>query len=137
MNQSISIVLAVTVFSMALACTSDDIISFSGGYFLRNEGAVVCDILCEYVNGGVVPSTVIEYKANKDFILAKQIPKIPQDPLYEIEYEYPNGYDSIYYWIIVIDKHEVFGPYDKRKYSERLRELNVPFELDAETGASL
>lgn len=43
-------------------------------------------------------------------IVAKQKPKIPQDPLYDINVKYENGTDRIYYWIIIKKENLVLGP---------------------------
>ena len=82
------------VFCIALilqCCTSDYTENLGGGYFFRNEGGDLKDILSKEPKGGEVPSTVIAFDYDKNFIIAKQRPKLPQDILYEKNYNYELG----------------------------------------------
>lgn len=38
---------------------------------------------------------------NDDFIIAKQKPKLLQDPLFDKDYKYNRGGNEFYYWLIV------------------------------------
>ncbi len=53
---------------------------------------------------------MVAYDFNDDFIIAKQKPKVPQDPLYNKEYQYKSGINQYYYWIVVHSKEIVIGP---------------------------
>lgn len=77
---------------------------------------------------GGVPSTVLEYNHDKRFIVAVQKP-IENDPnvlLYECEYKYIGGYDTVYYWIILKDNKKVIGPLLKGEFLEAREKYNVP-----------
>lgn len=65
------------------SCSSDVTKDLGDGYFLRDEGGNVKDILCEQPNSGEIPATIIDYDFDNNFIIAKQKPKLPQDPLYK------------------------------------------------------
>ncbi len=59
------------VFCIALilqCCTSDYTENLGGGYFFRNEGGDLKDILSKEPKGGEVPSTVIAFNYDKNFI---------------------------------------------------------------------
>ena len=70
------------------SCISDSIKNLGNGYFYRDEGENIKDILCQNSNGGEIPSTVLDYIYNDEYIIAKQKPKYPQEPLYKRKYEY-------------------------------------------------
>lgn len=89
---------------------NDNTENLGNDYFYRNEGALVKDILCKKANGGEIPATVVSYDFDHDFIIAKQKPKLLQDPLYEKEYKYNRGNNEFYYWLIVKDEKLVLGP---------------------------
>jgi hypothetical protein len=108
----------------------------SGGYFFRNEGGEIKDILCKRPNGGEIPATVIAYAYDKNFIIAEQKPKIPQDPLYSKDYEYKNGIDSNYYWVIVHKDKIILGPLDSDEYELARGKYNVPESLKLEEAKS-
>jgi len=109
---------------------ADSTKKLSGGYFLRNEGGDIKDILCENPNGGEIPSTIIDYDYDKNFIIAKQKPKIPQDPLYNGDYHYKNGIDQNYFWLIIHSKEFVKGPLDMEEFKLARKQYNVPSNLD-------
>ncbi len=108
---------------------ADSTRKLSGGYFYRNEGGDIKNILCENPNGGEIPSTIIDFSFDKKFIIAKQLPKIPQDPLYNKSYQYKDGYDKYYFWLIVIEKDLVLGPLNEKEFSIIRKEYNVPEKL--------
>jgi hypothetical protein len=97
------------------------------GYFVRHESNDLQDILCKRPEGGEIPANIIDYNYNSDFIIAKQMPKIPPDPLYEKEYVYPP--DKELYWIIVISNDSVYGPLGIKEFKEIKEHLNVPDKL--------
>ncbi len=104
---------------------ADSTKTLSGGYFLRNEGGDITDILCEKPNGGEIPSTVIDFDYDKKFIVAKQKPKIPQDPLYNKDYQYKDGFNTSYFWLIVHEKNLVLGPFSEAEFAVIRKEYNV------------
>ena len=75
------------------------------------------------------PSTVIDFECNKEFIVAKQKPKIPQDPLYDLIIKYNKGTDRFYYWIIVKDDRKVLGPLDFEEFKNEADRYNLPLEM--------
>jgi hypothetical protein len=117
---------------LLLSCTSDVIKDLGEGYFLREEGADVKDILCEKPNGKEIPASVIAYDFDKDFIIAKQKPKLPQDPLYDKKYNYKRGGEEFYYWIINKKKHIVIGPMDKLEFQKEREKHRISESLALE-----
>ncbi len=113
-------------------CTSDYTENLGSGYFYRNEGGDLKDILCKKPDGGEIPATVLAYAYNKDFIIAKQRPRLPQDPLYEKEYRYVNGRDTVYYWLIIKKKKVVIGPLNEKNFEKERKVNNVPNKLKFE-----
>lgn len=115
-----------------ISCTIDSVKDLGNGYFYRDEGGDIKDILCDVPNGGEIPSTILKFSYNEEFIIASQKPKLPQDPLYDKEYEYKNGNDFIYYWIIIKNFHTVIGPLDKTEYLRARAIRQIPEDLKIE-----
>lgn len=102
------------------------------GYFYRFEAKDLTDILCERSNSGEIPANVIAYDYNHQYIIAKQKPKLPPDPLYSKEYVYLNGSDSVYYWLIIKKEHCVLGPMNLDEFKMAKAKYNVPDDLKLE-----
>ena len=109
-------------------CTSDYSKNLGKGYFYRDEGGEIKDIFCEYPNCDDIPPTVVSFVYNSKFIIAKQKPLYPPDPLYK-EYIYPNGIDTFYYWLIIKKEHLLFGPLSKLELDSLKIKYNVPKKL--------
>ncbi|NLZ46131.1 MAG: DUF3997 domain-containing protein [Clostridiales bacterium] len=80
---------------------------------------------------GEIPSNVLEYKHDKKFIIATQKP-IENDPnelMYDNEYVYKQGYDVIYYWIILKETKTVIGPLTKVEFLEAREKYNISENL--------
>ncbi|MCF8358424.1 MAG: hypothetical protein K9H26_06670 [Prolixibacteraceae bacterium] len=77
-----------------------------------------------------IPPTVISYDHNKHFIIVKQKPTEFQNIIYDkIEYVYPLGRDTIYYWIIMKKEKKVIGPLDEKQFNDLKEKYNVPYSL--------
>ena len=96
---------------------------------VREEGADVKDILCEKSNGKEIPASVIAYDFDKDFIIAKQKTKLPQDPLYDKKYNNKSWGEEFYYWIINNKKHIVIGPLDKLEFQKEREKHRISESL--------
>ena len=114
------------------ACNSDLTVNLGDGYFYRYEGNSLRDIHCERARGGEIPATVLAYDYDDDFIIAKQVPNLEQDPLYDIEYQYERGTGVFYYWLIVKDGDLVFGPMGIGMFDELRVKFDVPNSLTLE-----
>lgn len=108
---------------------ADSVEKLSGGYFYRNEGGDIKDIYCERPDGGEIPATVIDFAYDRRFIVAKQKPKIPQDPLYDKDYQYKDGVDKIYFWLIIHEKNLVLGPMNEEEFTTVCKKYNVSEKL--------
>ncbi|MBK7969360.1 MAG: hypothetical protein IPP34_21495 [Bacteroidetes bacterium] len=116
------------MFLVASCSSSDGVEELSGGYFLRMEGKDLNDILCSHADGKEIPSNVLTYNSNEDFIIASQKPRATDDPLYT-PVVYYNGRDSIYYWLIVHSKKLTLGPMSKHDFDVARQRYNVPSAL--------
>lgn len=120
------------VFCVALilqCCTSDYTENLGGGYFFRNEGGDLKDILSKDPKGGEIPSTVIAFDYDKNFIIAKQRPKLPQDILYEKNYNYELGADTTYFWLIIKKSRLVLGPLKEKEFRKVRERYEIPESL--------
>lgn len=120
------------VFGVVLilqCCTSDYAKDLGNGYFFRDEGGDIKDILPKEPKGGEIPSTVIAFDYDRNFIIAKQRPKLPQDILYEKEYNYKLGADTTYFWLIIKKNHIVLGPLDEKEFREAREMYKLPESL--------
>ena len=109
-------------------CTPDYTKDLGEGYFYRDEGGNIKDILCEKPNGGEIPATILDYAYNSEFIIAKQKPKLPQEPLYKKDYVYNTG-NTFFYWIIVKANNIVIGPLDMQGYINMSLKYQLPDKL--------
>jgi hypothetical protein len=109
-------------------CSNDFTKDLGDGYFYRFEGGELNDILGK----GEIPATVLEYAFNDDFIIAEQKPKLPQDPLYDNEYNYNNGANSLYYWIIIKKQNLVLGPFSYLEYIKVKNENKITLKFQKE-----
>ena len=98
------------------------------GYFFRDEGGAIRDILSRRAAGREVPATVVSYDHNDDFIIAQQRPKLPPDPLYEAEYDYPDP-SRDYFWIIDKRDDSIVGPLTFQEYEAARDRYGVPDNL--------
>ncbi|MEE3417576.1 MAG: hypothetical protein VZR53_19820 [Prevotella sp.] len=82
----------------------------------------------QHIIGAIdIPPVVKEYKYDKRFIVAKQLPEAFDYAIYDkMEYNYYLGRDTAYYWIIDKQKEEVWGPMDYNKYTSLLSKYNAP-----------
>lgn len=128
--KKVSIFLILCFFILGVqSCTSDYTKKLGNGYFYRDEGDDIRDILSENPNGEEIPSTILDYTYNDKIIIAKQKPKLPQDPLYKKKYKYINDGNNIYYWVIIKDKNISYGPLGNSEYEKLRTKLKVPNNL--------
>ena len=85
----------------------------------------------KHIVGNVdIPPTIISYDYDKHFIIAKQKPKAYNEAIYDkMEYIYPLGRDTIYYWLIIKQEQKVIGPLDYDSFLKLKNEYRVPDAL--------
>ena len=120
----VSAILCITF--MVQSCSSDYTKNLGNGYFYRFEGGEMNDIFNKKANGGQIPANVVSYDFDDDFIIAKQKPKLPQDPLYEKDYKYIKGDKEYYYWLIVKESNLVLGPLNFEEFNSSRIKYKVP-----------
>lgn len=78
-----------------------------------------------------IPPTIIDYKYNNKYIIAKQIPKFPLEQIYYDfnDVDYYLGLDTIYYWIIDKKKGETLGPLSYSDYISIKKNKGINLEL--------
>ena len=76
----------------------------------------------------MIPSNVLSYNYNSNFIIALQKPK-EYDEAYDTKYAYPLGRDTVYYWLIIKEKQKAIGPLDSTQFCEARKKYNVPDKL--------
>lgn len=119
----------ILCFICALCCSCQDrTVELSGGYFYRDEGERIKDILSVQGNREI-PATVTAYAFDDYFIIAKQKPKVPADPLYNKQPVYEFGNEYVYYWIIDHRQDTVWGPLGEEEYWRVRAWVGVPPEL--------
>ncbi len=111
------------------SCSNDYFENLGNDYFYRDEGGEMKDIHCKKANGGEIPATVVAYDFDDDFIIAKQKPKLPQDPLYDKDYKYNRGDKEFYYWLIAKNKNLVLGPFNLEEFNIQKNKYKVSSEL--------
>jgi hypothetical protein len=77
-----------------------------------------------------IPPTIISYDYDKHFIIVKQKPKEFNEAIYDkMEYMYPLGRDTVYYWLIIKKEQKVFGALDYNSFQKLKKEYKVPDKL--------
>lgn len=122
----LSLIIVIALFGCNL---SDYLENLGDDYTYRDEGGDTKDILNKKPNCGIVPATVIEFKYNNSFIVAKQKPRLPQEPLYEKKYNYPYGNDKFYYWLVLKKERVALGPFNLEEFNVVRLKHNVPDNL--------
>lgn len=112
----ISILLLTIVFLIAWTTItiifSDDSEDLGGGYTYYSEQKMISGRF-------QIPPTILEYRYNSEIIIVKQHPTKYKDIMY-VDYDYPLGRDTIYYWIIEKKTNSFAGPIN---YDEFLKEV--------------
>ena len=81
MNNLFYCVITILITCIVPSCTSDYSQNLGQKYVYRDEGGRIKEIFSQESDGEQIPATVISFDYNRQFIIAKQKPKIPQDPL--------------------------------------------------------
>jgi hypothetical protein len=77
-----------------------------------------------------IPPTVVSFDYDKHFIIAKQKPTQFHNVIYDkMEYVYPLGRNTIYYWLIIKKEQKVFGPLDSISFQKLKMQYNVADKL--------
>ena len=123
----------VIIFTLLLqGCNfSDSSENLGNDYYCRHEGDDLNDIYNKHPNpnGREIPANVVDYDFDDNFIIAKQKPKLPQDPMYDKDYKYNSGVKEFYYWLIIKNENIVLGPFDLEEFNIRRNKYRVSDEL--------
>jgi hypothetical protein len=122
-------VIFILIALIIQSCASDLKKNLGQGYFFRDEGGTIKDILCERSDGCEIPSTITFYDYNAEFIIAEQRPNLPQDPLYNGTYVYKKGINQTYYWLIIKKLDKQFGPITESELIQLMIQYKVPDKL--------
>lgn len=124
----IKILLILCIYTTLQSCNYNDNKNLGNSFTYYADHKMIASSTGEC---GSIPSIILEYNYDKSFIIAVQKP-IENDPnilLYDAEYEYKEGYNSVYYWIIIKDIQKVIGPMSKSEFVEVRGKYNVPEDL--------
>lgn len=116
------------LLTLLISCTNDSSIDLNGGYFLIIEGKGANLIANRNVSTREIPSDVISYNFNDQFIIAKQKPSETDNIIFTPTI-YSDGRDKVYYWLIVHERNLVLGPLNKQDYDSACRLYRVPTTL--------
>lgn len=123
-------ILIVLCFCLIQSCNIDQTKNLGSGYTYRDEGGQLKEIYHEYPKkGGQIPSTVVSYDFDRNFIIVKQKPKLPQDPLYEKDFVYNKGKGSYYFWVVLKKDQIVIGPLDSAEFAKLRVKYNITRKL--------
>jgi hypothetical protein len=120
---------SILILTCIICGCSDYSENLGCGYTYVHEGGNDNYIFYEYpAKGGEIPSNIISFDYDKQFIIAKQKPN-EYDCAYEKEYVYPLGRDTVYYWLIVKQQQKVFGPLDFVSFQKLKEQYSVSDKL--------
>ena len=114
MNKYLSIIIILLALNSCGAGISDEVDDLGDGYQMVLEGGDLTYLLYDGVGQEHdIPPTILTYSNADDFIIAIQQPLMRQDIIYPgNNYNYANGNQEVYYWIIEKKKHITHGPLD-------------------------
>lgn len=117
------VVLLLCLFLFFSLMYNDDNKNLGSGFIYNTERK---DILGKID----IPPTIILYKSDKQFIIVKQQPTEFHNSIYDkMEYVYPKGRKSLYFWIIEKNEQNIIGPLDSLDFVKELeqRRINLRF----------
>ena len=120
----IGMFLLLSIFSL---CWTDNE-NLGNGYVYYSDNKMILSSDGSY---GEIPSVVLSFSYDNDFIIAEQDP-LKNDPnllLYDSEYKYLEGYNSCYYWIIIKKEKIIIGPMNKNEFIKQRNKYNIPDKL--------
>lgn len=118
-------IIILLVLNSCGAGISDEVDDLGDGYQLVLEGGDQSFLIGKHY----IPPTILTYSNTDDFIIAIQQPKLPQNIIDAVDYNYANGNQEVYYWIIERKKHIIYGPLDVLEYRELRKQLNIPNDM--------
>ena len=110
----------IIIFFIGSICSSGRINLGKGYSYFYEQSAILA-------KENDIPPTVLDFKYNRKFIIAKQKPKLPSSIMYA-KVEYPYG-DSVYYWIIIKKEHRLIGPLNKEEFKKNKEKYNIKLKL--------
>ena len=119
----------IVVYLMCSCSCSDCTITINSDYSYGFESKELQDIL-HSPGDNDIPATVVDFAYNQNFIIAKQKPLLPQDIRYPKQYEYKEGTDRLYYWLILLRNDSLMGPLNEGDFLREVIKHKVPFYLE-------
>ena len=111
-----------------ISCHPDYVVNLGCGYWYAYDGGDTNMISAGEGEGPTIDYSVLDYDYNRQFIIAKQKPAMPRNVIYA-DYDYAQGFDAIYYWIIEKKTNRYIGPVDSLAYIKGRVEFGVPDNL--------
>lgn len=123
LNVTISLIILFSLFSFISLFINYDNIELGNGFVYNEERK---DILGKID----IPPQIISYERDEKYVIVKQLPSKYHNVIYnKIHYEYTNGRNSIYYWLIEKNKQNVMGPMDSLDFIRILKEKKIELKF--------
>jgi hypothetical protein len=114
----------IILFVLFYACgaLSDYVEKLPGNYYFIFESQYNQTITG---HGSIIPTVVISYSYNDNYILAAQRTDLTKDS----NVDGVNNVDVVQFWIIDVKKETLYGPFKIAEYLEKRKILNIPGKL--------
>lgn len=117
------------MMALLLFSCSDVTKELGGDYFLNIEGESANAIFNRKPNVKGIPSSVLRYGYNSEFIIAEQRPNEFDDIMHDVV-DYKDGREATYYWIILKESNTVLGPFSQSEFQYLREKYKVPEGLE-------
>lgn len=120
------VVICILCVSVIYNLINGDICDLGDSYSYSSEADHILG------NSGAIPPHILEYKYNKQFIIAKQKLNgmLPDKIYYDMmSYNYPE-LEGIYYWIVDKKQNIFYGPMDSDEFKNKCKLLNIQMTLN-------
>lgn len=111
---------------LSILFPNEDTCDLGGGYeYYADNNAIFGPI--------DIPPFIVNYNYNERYIIAQQDPQGRNpDAIYydKMNYKYPMGTDSVYYWIIDKTNNNYYGPFLYADFLEKCREKKINLTFD-------
>lgn len=114
------------LFIITLFTYNEDVHDLGSGYEYYAENDAILGPID-------IPPFIVNYSYDERYIIAQQDPQGRNpDAIYydKMDYKYPMGTDSVYYWIIDKTNNTYYGPFLYSDFLEKCREKKINLTFD-------
>lgn len=125
MNKIIQTIIVLMVIVLDLFLTPrDNPINLGDGYYFFNRQIFNS-------SGKEIPNNIVNYVFNKQYIIALQKPdKFPTEYEKDLNLNYENGRNEVYYWLIIKKESKLYGPILKEDFETLCSKLLIDVPED-------